>query len=145
VDFKIPIGSYFEFSGEWYRGQAVGGLGGGIWTSVVYPDAAHSAIQPLHSTGGWAQVKFTANRFFEINGAMGQDENRGSDLRVFPNPVGDIEDGPFQKNKAEFVNFIYRPNSVLLFALEYRHLVTLPAVGAKSTLGHINLAVGVRF
>jgi hypothetical protein len=111
----------------------------------VYPDRAHSAIQPLHSTGGWTQLKFTANRFFEINGAMGQDENRGSDLRVFPNPVGDIEDGPFKKNRAEFVNFIYRPNSVLLFALEYRHLVTLPAVGAKSTLGHINLAVGVRF
>ncbi len=145
ADFKVPMSSHFELSGEWYRGQAVGGLGGGIWTSVVYPDTAHSAIQPLHSIGGWAQLKFTANRFFEVNGAMGQDENEGKDLRVFPNPVGDIEDGPFKKNRAEFVNFIYRPNSVLLFALEYRHMVTTPAVGAKSTAGHINLAIGARF
>jgi hypothetical protein len=145
ADFKIPLGNHFEVSGEWYQGQAVGGLGGGIWTSVVYPDKNYSAIQPLHSTGGWAQLKFIADRFFEINGAMGQDENEGKDLRVFPKPVGDIEDGPFKKNKAEFVNFIYRPNSVLLFALEYRHMETTPAVGLKSTAGHINLAVGVRF
>ena len=29
-DFKAGFGKYFEVSGEWYRGQAVGGLGGGM-------------------------------------------------------------------------------------------------------------------
>ncbi len=37
-DFKAGFGKHLEVSGEWYRGLAVGGLGGGIWTSVVYPE-----------------------------------------------------------------------------------------------------------
>jgi hypothetical protein len=35
TDLKFPFGQRFELSGEWYDGQAVGGLGGGIWASVI--------------------------------------------------------------------------------------------------------------
>jgi hypothetical protein len=147
ADFKAGLGRYFEASGEWYTGQAVGGLGGGIWTSVVYPDlsVAHNGIHPLRSTGGWAQLKATPSLHFEFNGAMGQDENFGRDLRFFPVSFTAAGFSALQKNRTEFVNFIYKPNAVLLFAVEYRRLFTAPAAGAGVTGDQVNVAAGVHF
>ncbi|MCU1286639.1 MAG: hypothetical protein JWO13_2989 [Acidobacteriales bacterium] len=147
ADFKIPIANKFELSGEYYTGQAVGGLGGGIWSSVIYPDFTfpHAAIHPLHSAGGWAQLKFMPAPRFEINAAMGQDENVGTDVRFFASPVTDSGFFAFKKNRAQFVNFIYKPNSILLFSLEYRRLFTLSPVFGSATGNHINVAAGVRF
>jgi hypothetical protein len=146
-DLKVPIGRHLELSGEWYDGQAVGGLGGGIWSSVIFPEASapHSAIHPLRSVGEWAQLKLKPASRFEINGAFGQDENFGRDLRIFPNPFMDLGFLAFKKNRTEFVNFIYQPNSFLLFAIEYRHLYTAPALGESASGDHLNLAAGVRF
>jgi hypothetical protein len=146
ADLKVPFGRHVEVSGEGYTGQAVGGLGGGIWTSVVYPEPAppYSAVHPLRSAGGWIQLKVKPVTRFEINGAFGQDENFGRDLRFFPTPFA----GGFtalQKNRTGFLNFIYEPNSFLLFAVEYRHLLTAPALGENATGDHLNLAAGVRF
>lgn len=144
-DYKLRMGSHVELSGEWYHGQAAGGLGGGIWTSVIYPDAAHSGIHPLHSTGGWTQLKVRPAPRFEINTAVGQDENRGADLRFFASPVDSFGYAPLEKNRAGFVNVIFRPNSVLLFAVEERHLFTAPASGTAASGDHLNIAAGVRF
>jgi hypothetical protein len=147
ADLKVPIGKHLEVSGEWYDGQAVGGLGGGIWSSVVYPEsfAPHSAIHPLRSIGEWLQLKVKPATRFEINGAFGQDENVGRDLRFFATPFTDLGFLAFRKNRTEFLNFIYEPNSFLLFAVEYRHLLTAPALGESATGDHLNLAAGVRF
>jgi uncharacterized coiled-coil protein SlyX len=147
TDLKVPLGKHLEISGEWYEGQAVGGLGGGIWTSVVYPEPAapYTAIHPLRSTGGWVQLKAKPARRFEINGVFGQDENFGKDLRFFPTPYSGYGFGALQKNRTDFVNLIYTPNSFLLFAVEYRHLFTAPALGQSASGDHLNLAAGVRF
>lgn len=147
ADLKIPVGSNFELSGEWYDGQAAGGLGGGIWTSVVYPEAfpPQTAIHPLRSTGGWVQLKVKPVRRFEINGAFGQDENFTRDLRFFATSFTDLGFPALKKNGTEFVNFIYEPNSFLLFAVEYRHLFTAPASGDSASGDHLNVAAGVRF
>jgi hypothetical protein len=147
TDFKVPLGKYLELSGEWYDGQAVGGLGGGIWTSVVYPDPTvpHADIHPLRSIGEWAQLKVKPIARFEINGAFGQDENFGRDLRFFATPFMDLGFLALKKNRTEFLNFIYEPNSFLLFSVEYRHLLTEPALGASASGDHLNLAAGVRF
>ena len=146
-DFKAGLGKYFEVSGEWYTGQAVGGLGGGIWASVVYPEPVgpHTAVQPLRSTGGWAQLKFTPARRVEINGAFGQDESYGKDLRVFPFSFDANGFPAMQKNRTDLVNVIYKPNSILLFALEYRHLFTQVANGPWAKGDQVNLAAGVHF
>jgi hypothetical protein len=146
-DFMLSLGKHLQFSGEAYTGQAVGGLGGGIWSSVVFPEAnsPYTAIQPLRSVGGWAQAKVIPASGFEINTAFGQDENYGDDLRAFAVPftVGGFP--AMQKNRTEFVNFIYKPASALLFSLEYRHLFTLPANAAGQDADQINLAAGVQF
>jgi hypothetical protein len=137
ADVKLPFGRYFEVSGEWYDGQAVGGLGGGI--------PPHTAIHPLRSIGEWVQLKVKPTTRFQINGAFGQDENFGRDLRFFPTPFTDLGFLPFKKNRTEFLNFIYEPNSFLLFAVEYRHILTAPGLGESATGDHLNLAAGVRF
>jgi hypothetical protein len=113
---------------------------------VVYPEPAppYSAVHPLRSAGGWIQLKVKPVTRVEVNGAFGQDENFGRDLRFFPTPFA----GGFtalQKNRTGFLNFIYEPNSFLLFAVEYRHLLTAPALGENATGDHLNLAAGVRF
>jgi len=145
TDFKIPLGTHFALSGEGYRGQAAGGLGGGIWTSVSYPDPTtpHSGIHGLESAGGWMQLKAMPTSRLEINGAYGQDENFSRNFVNFPYAA----DGstPLKKNRTEYVNFIYKPNSILLFALEYRRIYTAQANNVAASGSQINIAAGVRF
>jgi hypothetical protein len=146
ADFMFAPAKQVEFTGEWYYGQGAGGLGGGIWTSAVFNAAASpTAVLPLHSTGGWGQIKLKPISRFEINAAMGQDENRGNDLRFFP--VGWTSGGypALQKNRAQMVNFVVKPNSVLLFGVEYRHLFTAPSLGKSATGEHVNFFAGIRF
>jgi hypothetical protein len=146
TDFKLPLGSHFELSGEWYTGQAVGGLGGGIWTSVVFPEDSepHTAVHPLRSTGGWGQLKLVANSHIEFNVAAGQDSNTGESLRFFTESfAGGFP--PLQRNRAELVNVIYRPRRFLLFAGEYRHLFTASSAGWSANGNHVNLSAGVEF
>ncbi len=147
TDIKAGFGSHFEISGEWYTGQAVGGLGGGIWSSVIFPEATepHTAIHPLRSTGGWAQLKVIPAARFEINSAFGQDENFGQNLRFFPASFTSGGFDVMQKNRTELLNLIYRPTSILLLAMEYRHLFTLPANAPAHSGDQINLAAGVHF
>jgi hypothetical protein len=118
-----------------------------IWASVVHPEPVgpYTAVHPLRSTGGWAQLKFTPATRVEINAAFGQDENYGKDLRFFPFSFDANGFPAMQKNRTDLVNFIYKPSSILLFAVEYRHLFTLPAgfTGAKGD--QVNLAAGVHF
>jgi hypothetical protein len=147
TDIKVGFGKHLEISGEGYTGQAVGGLGGGIWTSVIFPETSepHTSVHPLRSAGGWGQVKFMPASRFEINAAFGQDENFGDSLRFFPASFSSAGFFAMQKNRTELFNFIYKPSSVLLFAVEYRHLFTQQANAEGDSGDHLNLAAGVRF
>jgi hypothetical protein len=90
-------------------------------------------------------LKLIPGRTFEINGAFGQDENHSQSVRAFPFSFTNAGFPAMQKNRTELVNFIYKPTSVLLFAVEYRHLFTLPVNAKGNTADHINLAAGVQF
>jgi hypothetical protein len=146
-DLTVGVGTHLQLSGEFYAGQAVGGLGGGIWSSVVFPESTgpHTAIQPLRSAGGWVQVKLIPARKFEINTAFGQDENYGQDLRVFPFSYTSAGFPAMQKNRTELTNLIYKPTSILLFAVEYRHLFTVPTQAPGQSADQLNVAAGVQF
>jgi hypothetical protein len=146
-DFRLSLGRRFEFSGEWYHGQAVGGLGGGIWTSIVFPQpgTAQSEAHPLQSTGAWAQLKFLPATKYEFNYSMGQDENSSSSLGYFASPRNQYGFTPYAKNREQIANVIYKPDSVLLFALEYRRILTTPFRTDTSTGGQVNVAAGFRF
>jgi regulator of replication initiation timing len=145
-DWRIPVLSRFELSGEFYRGKAVGGLGGGIGQSVLFnsnPTGFSPGFLPLNSAGGWSQLKFLATSRLEFNGAFGSDNPFAKDIHAITSPVG-IYPSVLTANRSEMMNFIYRPRSDLLFSGEYRHLRT-SQIGNYYSADQVNLMMGVLF
>ena len=146
TDWRIPLPSRLELSGEFYRGRAVGGLGGGIGQSLLFsgnPLSAISDFRPLDSAGGWSQLKFAATSKLEFNGAFGVDSPFATDIHAFAAPLS-YYPSVLTANRSEMVNFIYRPRSDLLFSGEYRHLRTTH-IGSLDTADQVNMMMGVLF
>ena len=146
TDVTLPLGKLFEFTGEFYRGRAVAGLGGGIGQSVLFIgsllDPAVS-FKGLDSMGGWAQLKFKPRANFEINGAIGLDNPFANELRSFiSNP---IYLGSYTRNLSPLVNFIYQVRSDILFSTEYRRLQTTILDSGTVKANLINLSLGYIF
>ena len=146
TDWRVPIANQLELSGEFYRGRAIGGLGGGIGQSVIFsgsPTDPYSEFRGVDSIGGWSQLKFNATPKLEFNAVVGLDSPFSSDIHAFPAPVG-----PYQTvlaaNRSGMANFIYRPRSDLLISGEYRHLHTSQVLGFN-TADQVNLMMGVLF
>lgn len=148
-DWTIPLSDRWELTGEFYRGRAIGGLGGGLGNSVLLTgpltDPA-TRVRPLNSTGGWAQIKFRQTDKLEWNGAAGQDNPDARDLRFFPiAQTNSYYDSSLARNRSALVNFIYRPKSDLLFSVEYRRIRTFMLQGTSLKADHVNVSMGVVF
>lgn len=146
ADWRFPVAPRFELSGEFYRGRAVGGIGGGIGQSVLFsgdPANPASNFRGVNSAGGWSQLKFLANSRLEFNGVFGVDAPYSSDTHAFASPVG-YYPVVLTANRSAMMNFIYRPRSDLLFSGEYRWLRT-SEIGSLNTAEQINLIMGVLF
>ena len=146
-DVLLPLGKYFNLSGEFYRGAAVAGLGGGIGQSILtsgpFTDPA-TTIKGLDSMGGWVQLKFKPKTNFEINGAFGQDNPFAGGLRRFPGSPSYFGES-LARNLTPFVNFIYQPRSDVLFSVEYRRLQTYVLDSSANTANHVAASVGYIF
>jgi len=146
ADWRIPIASRFELSGEFYRGRAVGGLGGAIGQSILFsgnPADPASDFRGVNSAGGWSQLKFMATPRLEFNGVFGADRPFAADLRAYASPVG-YYPWVLTANRSAMMNFVFRPRSDLLFSGEYRHLRTSQPVPYYSA-DQINVVMGVLF
>jgi hypothetical protein len=147
ADFELPLSRQFSLSGKFYRGSALGGLYGGIGRSVLFsgdPTLATTEVRALNSIGGWAQLKYRPANKWEFNAAFGTDNPYASDLEYFHCPQA-YGDPALARNKAGFVNMIYRPRSDLLFSAEYRHMKTYSLPDDGNSAGHLNLMMGVLF
>jgi len=148
ADWMIPFGGRWELSGEFYRGRALGGLGGGIGRSALFSGAAvytSTRVKGLNATGGWAQLKFRQTDKLEWNGAYGEDSVPAGDLRLFPLIQQGYYDPSIARNQSSLINFIYRPRSDLMLSLEYRRFRTFMFQGDSQKANHINLSMGVLF
>jgi len=146
ADWRFPLAPRVELSGEFYRGRAVGGLGGGIGQSILFsgnPLDPTSDFRAVNSAGGWSQIKFSATPRLEFNGAFGVDDPFSADIHWFASPVG-YYPAVLAANRSAMMNFIYRPRSDLLFSAEYRHLRT-SEIGALNSADQVNLIMGVLF
>ena len=147
ADWNLPLNRWFTLSGSLYRGQAIGGLGGGIGRSVLYSgplvDPATSVL-PLNTVGGWAQLKYRASSTIEFNAAFGQDNPFASDVRAFADAES-YGDPTLTRNQGMFANVIYRPRSDLFFSLEYRRLKTFSIYDNNVNAGQVNLGMGILF
>jgi hypothetical protein len=147
IDLTLPLNRFLTLSGSLYRGQAIGGLGGGIGRSVLYSGpliGSATSVLPLNAVGGWAQLKYRATSTLEFNAAFGQDNPFASDVRAFADAQS-YGDPTLTRNQGMFANVIYRPRSDLLFSLEYRRLKTFSIYDYNSTAGQVNLGMGILF
>ena len=148
VDWSMPLSRLFAVTGEFYRGRAIGGLGGSLGRSVIWNkplDDPTTTVIPLNSIGGWTQLKFKPATKVELNGAFGQDSTFASDLNAFLNGAASYFNPNLARNRSIFGNVIYRPRSDLLFALEYRRLRTSDIYGNVANANHLNLSMGILF
>jgi hypothetical protein len=147
ADLTVPLGSRFEFTGQFYRGRATGGLGGGIAQSVLwigpFNDPA-TELYGLDSIGGWAQLKYKATSKLQFNGAFGQDNPFASEMRenggsqpYYPSPLS--------KNQSAMANFLYQPKSDIVLSLEYRRIKTYTLDSTANSANIINMSVGYIF
>ncbi len=147
LDAELPLGKLFEVSGAFYRGRAVGGLGGALGQSILTsgPFAGQgTAIRGLDSAGGWAQLKFKPRTNFEVNGALGVDNPFANQLRQFP-ATPSYYGILLSRNVSPLVNFIYQPRSDVMFSAEYRHLQTLVVSANSQRANIVDLSLGYTF
>lgn len=147
ADVTVPFGRHVEFTGQFYRGNATGGFGGGIgqdalWNgSLVDPE---TPVYGLNSMGGWAQLKIKATSKLQFNGAFGQDNPFAADLRELGGSQAYYAT-PLARNQSAMVNFLYQPRSNVVFSLEYRRLKTSPLDADASIANIVIASVGYIF
>ena len=147
LDLSMPLGSRFEFTGQFYRGRAVGALGGGIAQSVLWNESLldpETELYGLNSMGGWAQLKYKATPKLQFNGAFGQDNPFAGDLRQFGGNQT-YYPSSLSKNLTGMINFLYQPKSDIVLSLEYRRLKTYTLDSNANAANVINMSVGYIF
>jgi regulator of replication initiation timing len=147
TDVTVPLGEFLDFSAEFYRGRAVGGLGGGVGQSILLSGSLYNAnteIYGLDSTGGWLQLKFKPKPNFEVNFAYGEDVPFAGELKRFP-ATAVYYGYSISRNQSPFVNFIYRVRSDVLFSMEYKRLQTNPLNGNAYIANQVIMSLGYAF
>ena len=147
ADLSMPMGPVVEFDAEFYRGRALGGLGGGIGQSVLWHGPLLNPatnVYGLDSIGGWAQLRFKLNPRLELNGAFGQDNPYAGELRSLGGNTG-FYNSILSRNMTPLANVIYQPRSNIAVSLEYRYLKTYPLDRFPNSANHVNLSVGYIF
>jgi hypothetical protein len=137
-----------ELASSFYRGQALGGLGGGAFKDVVYyadPDEPGTFdTRALDDVGGWVQLKQRTTQRLEFNAAYGMDNVTAGQLR----PSASSFTTAYQelaRNRTFSGNVIFSPSAYVLFSLEYRHLISSPVNGPASAANIIGIAAGYKF
>jgi hypothetical protein len=147
VDGRLALPAHLQLTGSFYRGLALGGLGGGAYKDFAfYFEAAsnRSYFRPLDDVGGWIQLKEKPTERLEFNAAFGLDNVFAGELRRFAVPGGAIDQN-LARNRTFTGNAIYSPSSSLMFSLEYRHLQSIPVIGAPASTNIIGLGAGYKF
>ncbi len=146
-DWEVPLSPRVSLSGEIYGGQAIGGLGGGAHSSVLFdgaPADPAATVYPLHSIGGWAQLKLAVTPRFDVNLAGGGDRSKPRPFQGLLEPPRD-EAPSASRNASAFANVIYQARSNLFFSVEYRRLWTRRFDGRAWLADHLNFGGAIAF
>ncbi len=148
MDYRQPLPGRMEFTGSFYRGQSLGGLGGGTYKDYLFGpdprDPGDSYFQVLDDVGGWAQLKQRASERIEFNATFGIDSVPAGQVRPFAGAASAIYQN-LARNRTYTGNVIYSPSAYLLFSLEYRYLLSSPVNGATNPANIIGIAAGYKF
>lgn len=147
LDAKVLLPARLQFTGSFYRGLALGGLGGGAYKDFTYRydvDTGVYYFRSLDDVGGWAQLKEKLNERLEFNAAFGADNVFASELRPYFFPGASMAQN-LARNRTYTGNVIYSPSAYLLFSLEYRHLESSPVIGPSAESNIVGLGAGYKF
>jgi hypothetical protein len=144
LDWRMVLAAPLEFSGAFYRGRGIGGLGGGTFKDYL-PYDNYSYIRDLDDEGGWGQLKWRIASEFEVNAAAGSDNGFASELRASDLDTSQDLYANLARNLTFFGNFVYRPRTYLLLSAEYRQIRSWPISGAANQDRNFGLAAGYSF
>ncbi len=149
LDWRVPIKTHLELSGEFFSGKGIDAFGGvapGLPPQNLNQYATSSAytLARLRIMGGWSQLKLTVNSRNEFNFAAGYGGRDSSALRSAAATDANLSSVP-ARNQIFLLNYIFRPRSDLLFSVEYRRLRTFEVSGAPATADQVGLAAGFLF
>jgi len=108
LDWLVRPLALVEFSGEFFHGQNVAGLGARQGFDILFSDAASSdSVIPVHSQGEWGQIAIFPAARLSFHLYAGEQHDRAADLA--PNSVN--------RNFVYAGNFIYKlaPNVLASF------------------------------
>jgi hypothetical protein len=145
LDYRLPLPARMEVSGAFYRGQALGGLGGGAYKDYVFAlDDGGYYFRTLDDVGGWTQWKQRLTERLEFNEALGTDQVPAGQIRPYAGPsTASYQNAA--RNRTVTGNVIYSPSAYLLFSLEYRRIASSPVNAPTVTSDVIGVAAGYKF
>jgi hypothetical protein len=147
LDTRLLLPARLQLSGSFYRGLALGGLGGGGYKDFAFRYDADSGgyyFRPLDDVGGWAQLKEKINERVQLNAAFGIDNVFAHELRRYAVAGGSMYQN-LARNHSFTGNVIFSPSAYLLFSLEYRHLNSIPVTGSPIGANVIGVVAGYKF
>ena len=147
LDALWLLPAHLEFTGSFYRGQALGGVGGGAFKDFAYkaePGSMGYYFRPLDDVGGWTQLKEKLSERLELNAAFGIDNAFADELRRYAVYGGTIYQN-LARNRTYTGNVVYSPSTYLQFSLEYRHLESSAVIGPPAGSNVIGLGAGYQF
>lgn len=132
LDWRIPLGQDFTFTGAAFVGENLGVIGG-LRQGVVVPyDGAPKAVR---GAGGWAQLGYRATRRLSFHLFGGQEDDRNRDLQT----------GLISKNQSYGANAMYQIVSNVMASFESA-VVRTSYVGSPTRLNpHYDLAFAYLF
>ena len=112
LDWALAPVSRVELTGDFFSGQNVAHFGTGVRQGFWI--ARPGNLLPVHSRGGWAQLKLVATDRLSFHLLAGQHDDRNSDIRA---GFSDSTGGGIGKNQAFGANFFYKlaPNVIMSF------------------------------
>lgn len=124
-DAAVALTSLLEIRGEFFSGEGVRGLGGGgIGQNFT------ASNEPLHTSGGWAQVNLRPSVGLRLGAGCGADHPEAGALR--------------RRNEACAGYAIVRPAGPLFLGAEFRRLRTAYSA-TRYENDHVTLAAGFEF
>ena len=147
LDYRLPLPAHMELSGIFYRGAALGGLGGGAYKDYVYRldlDGDGFYFRTLDDVGGWTQWKQRLSQRLEFNEALGIDNVPAGELRPYAGAASAVYRNA-ARNRTATGNVIFSPSAYLLFSLEYRRIESSPVNGPTAASDIIGVAAGYKF
>jgi len=146
TDFMLAFRKRLEFTVNAYRGQGLGGLGGGGYVDYVYRyEGPTEFTRALDDIGGWTQLKVKTGPHMEGNVGYGLDSPFAREIRDSIIQTGPSSYTGLVRNRTVFSNIIFSPSAYLLFSLEYRRNWSSYASGATYWNDAIGLGAGYRF